>query len=79
VYLSHGWALGKERAIIPLLWDETGPTDARTEEQAKMLAMIMTRQVVRWDELQHQNSTYPGYFAAVSKLAQVIKSKLQGD
>jgi hypothetical protein len=79
VYVSLGRALGNDRPIIPLLWDETGPTDARTEEQAKVLAMIMTRQVVRWDELRHQNSTYPGYLRAVSSLAQVIKYKLQGD
>jgi hypothetical protein len=41
------------------------------------LAAILSRQVVRWDELRHQNSSYPGYFRAVSELAQVIKRKLR--
>jgi TIR domain len=77
VYLSHGPAKEIERPIIPLLWDETESTDARTKEEAEILAMIKTRQIVRWDELRHQNSSYPGYYAAISKLAQVIKHKLQ--
>jgi hypothetical protein len=77
VYVSHSRAKETERPIIPLLWDETEPTDARTEEQAEILAMIKARQVVRWDVLRHQNSSYAGYYTAISELARVIKRKLQ--
>ena len=77
VYLSHGPAKEIERPIIPLLWEETEATDARTREEAEILAMIRTLQIVRWDELRHQRSKDSGYYAAVSKLAQVIKHKLQ--
>ncbi|HEX4696876.1 MAG TPA: hypothetical protein VH254_04315, partial [Candidatus Udaeobacter sp.] len=66
-----------ERPIIPLLWEETESTDARTREEAEILAMIKTLQIVRWDELRHQSSKDAGYYAAISKLAQVIKHKLQ--
>jgi len=77
VYVSYSRAKEAERPIIPLLWDETEPTDARTKEEADILTMIETRQIVRWDVLRHQNSSYPGYYAAISKLAEVIKRKLQ--
>ena len=77
LYVSHSRAKETERPIIPLLWDETESTDARTKEEAEILATIKTRQIVRWDVLRHQNSSYPGYYAAISELAQVIKRKLQ--
>ena len=79
LYLDHSQALDRDRPIIPLLWEETEPGDARTDEQVELLELIRSRQIVPWVELRHQNSSYPGYFKAISELATVIKRKLPHD
>ena len=78
LYLACGEQEGRKRPIIPLRWDRTELTHARTDEEAEMLALIKKHQEVPWEKLRHRNSSYPGYFQAISDLAAAVAAKLVG-
>ena len=75
-YYEAGLAEGQDRAVVPLLWETTESRHARTDEQAKILAWIQSRQGVPWQSLRHQDSSYKGYRDAIAKLAAVIAARL---
>jgi hypothetical protein len=64
------------RPIVPLVWDKVSETHARTEEEKRLLADILTNQVLVWDDLQYEDWASPVANRAAGKLAEELALKL---
>lgn len=76
LYLEFGKQQGVERPIVPLLWEKTTPSIAKTDEQTEMLTLINKYLAVPWETLRHRDTSYPGYREALSAFAGAIAEKL---
>jgi hypothetical protein len=64
------------RPVVPLIWDKVAKSDAKTAEQAEVLAQLCTYQKLIWDELQYADWASPTPNIAAGKLAEELKLKL---
>src|SRR5262249_23948014 len=64
------------RPVVPLIWDKVDRRDAKTSEEAKVLAQLAACPRFTWDELKYEDRASPKPNRAAGKLAEELKPKL---
>jgi hypothetical protein len=64
------------KQVVPLVWDTVGDSDAKTQEEQRLLTELRSYQWLVWDELKYADWASPEPNQAAGRLAKELKTKL---